>query len=233
MEFKNLILIVVLYMLLLVAMTTWVAGCFGMTRQLNDVRAMTVLVSSEGFDGTGRGTGLLLDQTHVLTCAHMVDRGADLMVYTYPLHYVYFGHPEYINRGDDLAIVVLDDSATIKSFPTFQDKIELGEPVTVIGNALGAMKWFVTKGIIAGNEHQYLLTDALVNPGNSGGPWMNDKGEIVALTDWRIGPSPHIPGLAGGVSAATIKEFLADYRRRGDFLHMFQALSSDGTVRVR
>src|SRR5579872_875473 len=36
-------------------------------------KAFTVLISNEGIGGVGRGTGILIDATHVLTCAHMYE----------------------------------------------------------------------------------------------------------------------------------------------------------------
>src|SRR5258708_3950425 len=47
-------------------------------------RAFTVLISNEGFGGVGRGTGVLIDSTHVLTCAHMVEGPKDdLWIFPY------------------------------------------------------------------------------------------------------------------------------------------------------
>jgi S1-C subfamily serine protease len=192
--------------------------CSGkMSPEVVNARNLTVLISNEGFDGSGRGTGILLDSTHVLTCAHMFREWTDnLFVYTYPLGQVVGSTVEASSQQLDLAILVLDSSVPIAGEPVFQDKVEEGDAVTVIGNALGGMHWFVSHGIISGTDHGFLLTDALVNPGNSGGPWINDKGEVVALTDWRIGPNDatHVPGLVGGVSGTNINRFLRVYKIR-------------------
>jgi S1-C subfamily serine protease len=188
-------------------------ACFGSVA-IDKGRPLTVLISNEGFGGVGRGTGILLDSTHVLTCAHMFTKPDDtLFVYTYPLGRVVKGQVEASTQELDLAILVLDSSVPVVNPPVFQENWAEGDTVTVIGNALGGMHWFLSKGIMSGEDKGYLLTDALVNPGNSGGPWINDKGEIVALTDWRYGPSEeeHYPGLVGGVGATTIKQFLAVY----------------------
>lgn len=187
--------------------------CFG-SIPVQKGRPLTVLISNEGFTGVGRGTGILLDSTHVLTCAHMALSPDDtFLVYTYPMGNVVKASLEASAKQFDLAILVLDSSVTFHTAPVFQEKWQEGDSVTIIGNSLGGMHWFVSKGIISGEDKGYLLTDALVNPGNSGGPWVNDKGEIVAMTDWRYGPSEgeHYPGIAGGVSATTINQFLSVY----------------------
>lgn len=180
---------------------------------VQDAKALTVIISNDTFGGSGRGTGILLDETHVLTCFHLLQTPKDeLLIYTHPLGRVIVARPETIDREDDLAILVLESSAVVKHSPVFQETVEDGEPITAIGNALGGMKWFVTKGVISGQERGMLVTDALINPGNSGGPWINANGEIVALTDWRIGPEEEIPGMAGGIPAKTINRFLENVR---------------------
>lgn len=188
-------------------------------------RNMTVLVTNVGMEGMGAGTGVVLDNTHVLTCFHMANRpNDDFMVYTYPLGRVLPAHIEGGDKGHDLLILVLDSSVPVAHTPVFQEASEVGEPVTVIGNALGGMQWFVTKGIISGFSQGFVLTDALINPGNSGGPWFNDKGEIVALTDWGIGPLEHIPGMAGGISAKAINRLLNQWGTEKDMMLLLKAL---------
>jgi S1-C subfamily serine protease len=201
------------------------AFCRPVKSSLDNARDMTVLVTNVGFTGMGAGTGVLLDSTHVLTCFHMAETERDdFMIYTYPLGRVVEAHVEGGNKANDLLILVLDSSVPVSNVPVFQDKVEIGEPITVVGNALGAMQWFVTKGIISGESQGFLLTDALINPGNSGGPWLNEKGEIVALTDWGIGPIPHIHGLSGGISGRVIKRLLAARDAQNDIQVMMKAL---------
>src|ERR1700674_1903599 len=179
-------------------------------------KALTVLISNEGFMGSGRGTGVLLDNKHVLTCAHMMQDPRDnLVIYTYPFGQVIRAHPLASDSSDDLLLLELDSSATIKMETQFQNETQSGESITIIGNTLGAMVWFVSKGVVSGEDHGAILTDALVNPGNSGGPWFNEVGQVVAITDWRIGPEEehHVPGLAGGISSKTIQHFLQQYKQ--------------------
>lgn len=170
--------------------------------------AQTVLVTNEGFLGGGRGSGVLLDETHVLTCAHMADSAdAEFFIYTYPLGSVVKATVEYADLHADLMILKLAQPVVVTHFPVFEHHWTEGDPVTVIGNALGSMKWVVSAGVISGAERNYLLTDARINHGNSGGPWFDKDGSIIALTDWGISDAKN-PGIAGGVSAATIEKFL-------------------------
>lgn len=170
--------------------------------KIENLKKVTVLVTNEGFLGGGRGSGVLMDSTHVLTCAHMAANGDDeFFVYTYPFGTVVKAKLESINFPADLAVLKLEAPVKVGVKPVFQTKIEDGDAITVVGNAAGGMKWYVTRGIISGRERDYLLTDTSVLPGNSGGPWFNAKGEIVGISDWKLSRYPEI---VGGVSGKTI-----------------------------
>lgn len=75
-------------------------------------------------------------------------------------------------------------------------KLELGQSVIAIGNALGEFKNSVSQGIISGlsrsitagdnqgNSEQLdkvIQTDAAINPGNSGGPLLNLDGRVIGI----------------------------------------------------
>lgn len=181
---------------------------------IHRAKLITVLISAEGFGGAERGTGVLLDRRHVLTCAHVAVNDADeTHVYFYPGYILAKAKPVFVNRHDDLAILELDVPVKAPYYAKFQTAHYDGEPITIIGNILGSMKWFVSYGIISGENERDLYTDGLVRGGNSGGPWINEAGEIVALTDWGLEDrSGKDEGISGGVSAATIQRFLKAWK---------------------
>src|ERR1019366_6710699 len=77
--------------------------------------------------------------------------------------------------GMDLPISDLGDS----------DALAIGEPVVVVGSPRG-LEGTVTAGILSsvrdgGDGYKVLQTDAAVNPGNSGGPLVNNRGEVVGV----------------------------------------------------
>lgn len=169
---------------------------------VENAKKFTVLVTNEGILGGGRGSGILLDAHHVITCMHMGESYKDeFFVYTYPFGAVYKARVDGVDSSNDLMFLVIEATVPVRVKPVFQTKVEDGEPVTIIGNALGSMKWLVGSGIISGRERDYLLTDALVQHGDSGGPWLNEKGEIVAISDWGLAG---IPGVSGGISGEKI-----------------------------
>jgi serine protease Do len=76
----------------------------------------------------------------------------------------------------------------------FSADITIGEEVVAIGYAEGLPgQATVTTGIVSavrtlsdhyGNWEQYIQTDAAINGGNSGGPLVNLKGEVIGINTW-------------------------------------------------
>lgn len=181
-------------------------------------QSLTVLIMNAGVTGGSLGSGILLDKTHVITCAHMASSYDDeLLVYTFPMGTVIKATIEYVDVAHDVALLKLDHAITLPGKIVLQPKIADGESVTIVGNALGAMNWLVSRGVVSGHEKYYLLTDASINHGNSGGPWVNDKGEVVGMSDWTIGPKDGMLGIRGGISAKQIQRSLDNYKKMNDF----------------
>ena len=145
-----------------------------------------------------RGTGFVVDPKGLLlTNRHVVSQ--DNLTYT-----VFFSDgSKYLatilgrDPLNDLAIVqILGDK-----FPALplanSDKIRIGQTVVAIGNSLGRYSNTVTKGIISGlgrsvaasdnitgqteTLDDVIQTDAAINLGNSGGPLLNSKGEVLGI----------------------------------------------------
>ncbi len=88
-------------------------------------------------------------------------------------------------EGDDFAPVILGNS----------DAIRIGQTAIAIGNALGELRDTASVGIISGVGRQVaarggrtmevlddvIQTDAAINFGNSGGPLLNLKGEVIGI----------------------------------------------------
>lgn len=182
-------------------------------KAIHNAKLFTVLISAEGFGGISRGTGVLIDSTHVLTCAHVALHGnEETLVYFYPGYVLAKGKTVFADKSADLAILEIDVPAHSPVWPVFQEKHFDGQPITIMGNILGSMKWFVGYGIISGESGPYLFTDGLVKGGDSGGPWINYGGEILALSDWGLERKGKEVGISGGISAKTINTFLKAWK---------------------
>lgn len=74
------------------------------------------------------------------------------------------------------------------------DQLQLGEQIICVGNpVLPQLETTVTAGIISGVDRNnfglhaiegYIQTDAAINQGNSGGPVLNSKGEVIGVVSW-------------------------------------------------
>ena len=191
---------------------------------VDKARELTVLVQNVG---QGMGSGVLIDNTHVLTCFHMAKGPKDdFLIFLYPMGKVVEARVDTINPKDDLMILTLSEPVPLTETPVFENHVMIGEPITVVGNALGVMTWFVSKGVVSAVRRGAILTDALVNPGNSGGPWFNESGDIVAITSWRIGPNDehNTPGYAGGIPGYAVNAFLDQWGAMKDQEAMIKAL---------
>lgn len=70
------------------------------------------------------------------------------------------------------------------------NSLTVGEPVVIVGSPRG-LEGTVTAGILSsvrdsGDGFKVLQTDAAVNPGNSGGPLVNGKGEAIGVVSFKL-----------------------------------------------
>ena len=106
------------------------------------------------------------------------------------------------------------------------DAVRLGEPVWALGFPLGAPSLRVTQGIISGNffnpdlDRVEVQTDAAINSGNSGGPLINARGEIVGITTYVLRDIPGAASIEAFGFAVGIETLVAalDALKRGEYV---------------
>ena len=96
-----------------------------------------------------------------------------------------------INQDLDLALLKLNGSGFSALPLGDSDGANLGEEVFGIGTpAMEELGQSVSKGIISGirkiEDKNYIQTDVKVNPGNSGGPLINSKGEVLGVITMKL-----------------------------------------------
>jgi S1-C subfamily serine protease len=143
--------------------------------------------------GNSSGTGMVLDAAgNILTNAHVVARATTVTV-RLANGRTLSGRVVARDEDRDLAIVRVSG----QTLPTVRlgDSTTLrpGDDVFAIGYALNLPgEPSVSRGLVSGvREGQrtdlvYIQTDAAVNPGNSGGPLVNSRGEVVGIVTARI-----------------------------------------------
>ncbi len=123
----------------------------------------------------------------------------------------YSGQVIAIDNQNDLALVRLQ---TKDRFPTVRladaEGIQVGQKVYAIGNPFGLSGTYTT-GIlsrVAGNGD--LQTDAALNPGNSGGPLLNSRGEVIGVNKAILSPGGQGNiGIGFATNALTARKFVA------------------------
>ncbi|QQR54102.1 trypsin-like peptidase domain-containing protein [bacterium] len=61
------------------------------------------------------------------------------------------------------------------------DKVFRSDDVLALGYPLGQQSLKSTTGVISGHERHYIQMSAPINPGSSGGPLLNSKGEVIGI----------------------------------------------------
>ena len=114
-----------------------------------------------------------------------------------------------------LEVIGLERKVPYLKFAESED-IYTGLEIFAFGHPMG-MAWSLSKGIISNNErharHPYIKSiqvDAAINKGNSGGPLINKKGEIVGVATLMVSRTNSNAGVGLGVRADIAKKSLAE-----------------------
>jgi len=183
----------------------------------------------------GGGSGFIVSENgFVLTSNHVVaDTTADYTVILNPKH----KYPAKVlsrNPINDIAVLKIEK----EKFPYIEladsNKIELGEEVVAVGNALGEFQDTLSAGIVSGLsrfitafggiDHQMqnlrglIQTDAAINPGNSGGPLVNMEGKVIGINTAMIMGAQNI-GFAIPINYA--KKDLEEVKKYGKIIVPF------------
>ncbi len=181
-------------------------------------------VTSEGEDS---GTGIVLnDKGLILTNDHVVAGASSLTVApkgssTITRSATLVGE----EANDDLALIKVNPSGLgLKPLSLVSSKaVQVGDAVYAIGNPYG-LDETLTRGIVSALGRTIsapdgakitgaIQTDAALNPGNSGGPLLNDQGEVIGVNSQIAseaasvaGSQPGSTGVGFAVSSDTVAQ---------------------------
>ena len=156
---------------------------------------VTVVASSSSGVGAGRSTGtgvVITSDGEILTNSHVVEGSDDVRVL--------FGDtidpiPAVVlaaDPGNDLALLKIDLDDLAPAVFADPDSISIGDEVVAVGFALDLDGGpTVTRGIVSalnrtiansdGALDGLIQTDAAISSGNSGGPLLNSRGEVIGI----------------------------------------------------
>lgn len=161
--------------------------------------------------GVSQGTGFVHDAGGlVATALHVVERAREVVV-RLPGQRPMLAVVQQTSASFDLAVLRLPQ-AGLPSIPLATDPPRPGEEIVVLGYPLARDIGFEDLTVTRGTVSRVLLGDGLlqfdaaVNPGNSGGPVLNLRGQAVGVVSFRVRQ-------AQGISFATLVGPLADLTR--------------------
>ncbi|MGB5136019.1 MAG: trypsin-like peptidase domain-containing protein [Prochlorococcaceae cyanobacterium] len=176
----------------------------------------------------GQGSGFITRSDGVvLTNAHVVEGASDVTV-TLPDGRSFSGKVLGADPLTDVAVVKVVASKLPVAPLGDSGRVRPGEWAIAIGNPLG-LDNTVTAGIISaiqrtnavgeGQRVPYIQTDAAVNPGNSGGPLINDRGQVIGVnTAIRQAPGA---GLSFAIPINVARQIAAQILERGYASHPY------------
>jgi S1-C subfamily serine protease len=173
----------------------------------------------------GMGSGFILDkQGLILTNNHVIDNAQRVEVTLSDKH-KYKASVLTVDKNHDLALLKIDAPNLVPATLSDSRNLAVGQRVYAIGNPFG-LSGTMTRGIISairsirgpqGNPiEDAIQTDASVNPGNSGGPLLNSRGEVIGITTMiASNGADQSSGIGFAIPINTAKAVLDDFAKYG------------------
>ena len=149
---------------------------------INDIRSSVVTV----FAGEGHGSGFFISSSgYVLTNEHVV-RSAKMVNIKLATGREILGEVLRTDSRRDVALIKAEEPA-LNYLPLDKNESSIGEEVIAIGTPLDEkFSTTVSKGILSGyrleNGIRFIQSDVNVLPGNSGGPLLDENGNVIGIS---------------------------------------------------
>jgi serine protease Do len=181
------------------------------------------------FKMEGMGSGVIIDPNGlVLTNEHVVRDADEIKVILYNKEgekTEYTGKVVGKDANTDIAVVRIKASHKLPSaILGNSDSVQVGDWAIAIGSPFGLSQTF-TVGVISAarqslaiEDHEYhnlIQTDAAINRGNSGGPLLNIKGEVVGINTAIYAPTGVFAGIGFAVPINQAKAILDQLVEKG------------------
>jgi len=202
-------------------------------------------ITARGMQGSATGTGFVVDADGlIVTDEHVVDGSSDITV---KLGDGKAQRADVVgqDKSTDLALLKIDAGGAKLTPLKLADssKVQIGDATFAIGNPFG-LEDTLTTGVVSATERQIsapdgfsingvLQTDAALNPGNSGGPLLNDRGEVIGVNS-QIESSSSANGSSEGsntgvgfaIPSNTVRKVIAALQEGGEVSHAYLGVST-------
>ena len=178
--------------------------------------------------GSATGTGVILSSDgYIVTNYHVIEDGVS---YTVQLTDDRILSANLI--GDDptgdLAVLKVEADDLVSAEFGDSDTLQVGDSVVAIGDPLGVeYRGTMTNGIVSainrnvnvnGRTMNLIQTNAALNSGNSGGPLINDRGQVVGINTVKIGAfedKAGVEGLGFAIPSTIVKDIVTQIISQG------------------
>lgn len=157
-----------------------------------------VLISAEQPQGSGAGTGMILRKDgYVLTNYHVVEGSTSLTVTVPNESRVFKAKVLGRDASADVAVLKLENASDLRTVSINEQRPNIGDPVTAIGNARGQGYLSAASGKVVSLSESITVADdfggsrklvdmiattANAVPGDSGGPMFDANGQVIGMT---------------------------------------------------
>jgi S1-C subfamily serine protease len=200
----------------------------------NQLKDSVVLIQTN----LGLGSGFVHDTNgHIITNHHVIE-DADAIQVTFLDGNITSANVIGTDIYSDLAVIKVDPEVTALHPVVLGSSSELivGEPVAAMGNPFG-LSDTLTVGIVSSVERtldaaggyviiDVIQIDAAVNPGNSGGPLVNVKGQVVGVNTAIQSETGTFTGIGFAIPSDTVKREIGDLIENGDYRHPWLGVSA-------
>ena len=141
------------------------------------------------YSGNSLGSGFAIGKECIVTNAHVIENINDVTIKTYSGK----EHRAFvigIDEAKDIAVLGVDGIEFPYLSVADPSTIKTGDDIYAIG-APKSMAYTLTKGVISAQNREiggnkYIQIDAAINQGNSGGPLLNDAGQVLGMTKTQV-----------------------------------------------
>jgi putative serine protease PepD len=194
------------------------------------------------FDGApprrqAQGSGFVYDEEgHIVTNEHVVD-GADSIQVTFSDGSSYKARVVGTDPSSDLAVLEVDAAARLLDPLALgdSDDLQVGDGVVAIGSPFG-LEETVTSGIVSALRRRIdapngfsiadaIQTDAAINQGNSGGPLLNARAEVVGVNAQIKSDSGGNDGIGFAIPSNAVRSVVEQILSTGRVEHAYLGVS--------
>ena len=190
----------------------------------------TTVFLENGTESLNLGSGVIISKYgYILSNEHVSGEKYSTCYVTLKNGVTDTGTVVWASKDFDLAIIKINIQELPEAYLGDSDNIRIGSNVYAVGNPVGfELQRTVTSGIISGTnriikiddeENKTYLegliqTDATINQGNSGGPLINELGEVIGITTLKIEDAE---GIGFAIPINIIKPILSTLLEKGTF----------------